>query len=68
VGVLSNNDGCAIARSDEAKALGLKMGAPYFQLCELERDAGLGLIYSLDRTLPITPQSPTSHPPHPGCR
>ncbi|WP_406720733.1 Y-family DNA polymerase [Thioclava litoralis] len=26
--VLSNNDGCAIARSDEAKALGIKMGAP----------------------------------------
>ena len=37
--VLSNNDGCAIARSDEAKALGIKMGAPYFQLRELERDA-----------------------------
>ena len=27
--VLSNNDGCLIARSDEAKALGLKMGEPY---------------------------------------
>ena len=39
--VLSNNDGCAIARSDEAKALGIKMGAPYFQLRELEREAGL---------------------------
>ena len=39
--VLSNNDGCAIARSDEAKALDIKMGAPYFQLRELERDAGL---------------------------
>ena len=39
--VLSNNDGCAIARSDEAKALGIKMGAPYFQLRELERHAGL---------------------------
>jgi DNA polymerase V len=39
--VLSNNDGCAIARSDEAKALGIKMGAPYFQLRELERDSGL---------------------------
>ena len=39
--VLSNNDGCAIARSDEAKALGIKMGAPYFQLRERERDAGL---------------------------
>ena len=27
--VLSNNDGCAIARSNEAKALGIKMGAPW---------------------------------------
>ena len=26
--VLSNNDGCAIARSDEAKALGVTMGQP----------------------------------------
>jgi DNA polymerase V len=29
--VLSNNDGCVIARSNEAKALGITMGAPYFQ-------------------------------------
>src|SRR6476659_10134014 len=28
--VLSNNDGCVIARSDEAKALGIEMGAPAF--------------------------------------
>lgn len=27
--VLSNNDGCAIARSNEAKALGIKMGDPW---------------------------------------
>lgn len=33
--VLSNNDGCVIARSNEAKALGIKMGDPYFQLKEL---------------------------------
>lgn len=33
--VLSNNDGCAIARSNEAKALGIKMGTPYFQLKHL---------------------------------
>ena len=39
--VLSNNDGCAIARSDEAKALGIKMGAPYFQIQHLEKEAGL---------------------------
>ncbi len=28
--VLSNNDGCVIARSNEAKALGIKMGVAYF--------------------------------------
>ena len=39
--VLSNNDGCAVARSDEAKALGIKMGAPYFQIQHLEKEAGL---------------------------
>ncbi|MFD2999468.1 Y-family DNA polymerase [Pontibacter toksunensis] len=33
--VLSNNDGCVIARSNEAKALGLKMGTPYFQVKDL---------------------------------
>ncbi|EAO0677902.1 Y-family DNA polymerase [Salmonella enterica] len=30
--VLSNNDGCVIARSPEAKGLGIKMGVPWFQL------------------------------------
>ena len=39
--VLSNNDGCAIARSDEAKALGIKMGAPFFEIRHLEDEAGL---------------------------
>lgn len=33
--VLSNNDGCAIARSNEAKALGIKMGDPYFKIRHL---------------------------------
>lgn len=33
--VLSNNDGCVIARSNEAKALGIAMGAPAFQIKEL---------------------------------
>ena len=33
--VLSNNDGCAIARTNEAKALGRKMGDPYFKIREL---------------------------------
>ena len=38
---LSNNDACAIARSNEAKALGIKMGAPWFQIKHLEEEAGL---------------------------
>ena len=33
--VLSNNDGCIIARSNEAKALGIKMGAPFFKVKDL---------------------------------
>ena len=35
--VLSNNDGCVIARSNEAKRLGIRMGHPYYQLRELLR-------------------------------
>lgn len=31
IAILSNNDGCVIARSDEAKAVGLPMGAPIFK-------------------------------------
>ena len=34
--VLSNNDGCIIARSAEAKKLGIKMGLPWFQLREMQ--------------------------------
>ena len=33
--VLSNNDGCAVARSNEAKALGIKMGDPFFKIKNL---------------------------------
>lgn len=33
--VLSNNDGCVVARSNEAKALGIKMGVPIYQIKEL---------------------------------
>lgn len=33
--VLSNNDGCVVARSTEAKALGIKMGEPYFKVRHL---------------------------------
>jgi len=38
--VLSNNDGCAISRSNEAKDLGLKMGTPYFAMRE-QHDQGI---------------------------
>ncbi|SFL94685.1 DNA polymerase V [Nitrosomonas communis] len=39
--VLSNNDGCAVARSNEVKALGVKMGTPWFQLKDLVRQHGI---------------------------
>jgi DNA polymerase V len=39
--VLSNNDGCAIARSQEAKDLGVKMGTPYFELEKLVQEGKL---------------------------
>jgi DNA polymerase V len=35
--VLSNNDGCVVARSNEAKALGIPMGAPVFQIADTLR-------------------------------
>ena len=33
--VLSNNDGCVVARSNESKAMGIKMGTPYYQISHL---------------------------------
>lgn len=48
--VLSNNDGCAVARSDEAKALGIAMGEPYFQIRDLLARCG-GLALSSNYTL-----------------
>lgn len=44
--VLSNNDGCAIARSNEAKALGIKMGAPYFEWRGLAKAKGVKVLSS----------------------
>jgi DNA polymerase V len=35
--VLSNNDGCVVARSAEAKALGIKMGQPWFELADFAK-------------------------------
>lgn len=40
--VLSNNDGCAIARTAEAKAVGIKMGDPWFKIRQLCRDQAFG--------------------------
>ncbi len=39
--VLSNNDGCAVARSNEVKALGVKMGTPWFKMKDLARQHGI---------------------------
>ena len=39
--VLSNNDGCAVARSNEVKTLGVKMGMPWFQMKDLARKHGI---------------------------
>ncbi len=48
--VLSNNDGCIVARSNEAKAMGIKEGTPYFQLalewCPVEDVWGIGRRYA----------------------
>ncbi|MEO6914828.1 MAG: Y-family DNA polymerase [Chitinophagaceae bacterium] len=48
--VLSNNDGCAIARSDEAKALGIDMGTPAFMVEHLVKKHDL-VIFSSNYTL-----------------
>ena len=48
--VLSNNDGCAVARSAEVKALGVKMGTPWFQMKDLAKQHGI-LAYSSNYTL-----------------
>ena len=38
---VSNNDGCAVSRSNEAKALGIKMGQPWFECKALAEDHGI---------------------------
>src|ERR1700753_1422063 len=48
--VLSNNDGCAIARSNEGKALGVRMGTPFFQIRELIEQNNVR-VYSSNYTL-----------------
>uniref|UniRef100_UPI00402BF254 Y-family DNA polymerase n=1 Tax=Methylomonas sp. SPW-1 TaxID=3438877 RepID=UPI00402BF254 len=44
--VLSNNDGCVIARSNEAKILGVAMGAPYFQIEQFAKQEGIAVFSS----------------------
>ena len=44
--VLSNNDGCVVARSNEAKALGVKEGMPYFQMAEQYPDQKIAVFSS----------------------
>ena len=44
--VLSNNDGCAISRSNEAKALGIPMGAPAFKYEKLFKDNNVHIFSS----------------------
>jgi DNA polymerase V len=48
--ILSNNDGCVIARSNEAKALGIPMGAPAFEFKKLFEDNNV-FIYSSNYAL-----------------
>jgi DNA polymerase V len=44
--VLSNNDGCVVARSNEAKALGIKAGMPYFQMAQQFPDQKIAVFSS----------------------
>ncbi len=48
--VLSNNDGCVVSRSEEAKLLGIKMGIPWFQIEKDALQAGVQ-VYSSNYTL-----------------
>ena len=48
--VLSNNDGCCVARSEESKALGIRMGQPFFEVRDLlaeNRGVALSSNYTL---------------------
>lgn len=43
--VLSNNDGCVIARSPEAKALGIRMGQPRFQVRQMRPEKKIHVFF-----------------------
>ncbi|SFM87129.1 DNA polymerase V [Methylobacterium pseudosasicola] len=47
---LSNDDGCALAQTAEAKSLGIKMGDPYFKIHEMCRRQGVW-VFSSNYTL-----------------
>ena len=44
--VLSNNDGCVISRSDEAKKIGIRMGEPFFKIEKLIKDKKVSVLSS----------------------
>lgn len=44
--VLSNNDGCVVARSEESKRLGIKMGVPFYQIRDLIEKKGVAVFSS----------------------
>nr|WP_315172590.1 Y-family DNA polymerase [uncultured Flavobacterium sp.] len=46
VAILSNNDGCVISRSNEAKAVGIPMGAPAFQIKDLIKEKEVAVFSS----------------------
>ncbi|CAD0006164.1 Y-family DNA polymerase [Flavobacterium salmonis] len=46
VAILSNNDGCVISRSNEAKAVGVPMGVPAFKIKELVKEKNIKLFSS----------------------
>ena len=48
--VLSNNDGCIVARSNEAKALGIAMGTPYFKAKDIIKENNVA-VFSSNYTL-----------------
>ena len=51
--VLSNNDGCVIARSNEAKALGLKMGDPFYQVKDMLEKNNVA-VFSYEQACDVT--------------
>ena len=51
--VLSNNDGCVVARSAEAKTLGIPMGCPYFKIADLFREKHVPSSHPTTNFMPI---------------